>query len=225
MDGRSRRQPQSSQNEHHHQHPCIRSAGRSPSRAEKRHGDRVKVIAKGTGAALRDGMDGNVDVLFVHAKEREETFVRQGYGTARYPVMKNDFVILGPPRDPAKTQGQERCSHVSDPHRPKQIPLRFPWGRQRHPHQGTGALEADNGGPGTTQNHIFKNGKKDLLLVLPPPRAPGISPWVRAWGRPSPLPMKKPPIPWRTGEPTSNTNTEKNRPSISRVVVRRGSLS
>jgi len=64
-------------------------------------GIRVKVFAKGTGAALRDGMDGNVDVIFVHARNREEKFIRDGYGTKRYAVMHNDFVILGPSRDPA----------------------------------------------------------------------------------------------------------------------------
>ncbi|MDX1708975.1 MAG: substrate-binding domain-containing protein, partial [Desulfobacterales bacterium] len=58
---------------------------------EKDTGVRVKVIAKGTGAAIRDGMDGNVDVIFVHAKAREEKFVRDGYGTQRYAVMHNDF--------------------------------------------------------------------------------------------------------------------------------------
>lgn len=61
----------------------------------------VKVIAKGTGAAIRDGMDGNVDVIFVHAKAREEAFVAEGYGTKRYAVMHNDFIIVGPKADPA----------------------------------------------------------------------------------------------------------------------------
>lgn len=65
----------------------------------------VKVIAKGTGAAIRDGMDGNVDVIFVHAKGREEKFVADGFGTKRYAVMHNDFVILGPSADPAKIKG------------------------------------------------------------------------------------------------------------------------
>ena len=64
-------------------------------------GIRVKVIAKGTGAAIRDGMDGNVDIIFVHARSREEQFVAEGFGTKRYAVMHNDFVILGPPADPA----------------------------------------------------------------------------------------------------------------------------
>ena len=65
----------------------------------------VKVIAKGTGAAIRDGMDGNVDVIFVHARAREENFVAEGYGTKRYAVMHNDFIILGPASDPAGIAG------------------------------------------------------------------------------------------------------------------------
>jgi len=72
---------------------------------EKDTGIQVKVIAKGTGAAIRDGIDGNVDVIFVHAKAREEKFVKDGYGTQRYAVMHNDFVILGPADDPAKIKG------------------------------------------------------------------------------------------------------------------------
>lgn len=72
---------------------------------EKATGVKVKVIAKGTGAAIRDGQDGNVDVIFVHAKGREEAFVKEGYGTKRYAVMHNDFVIIGPKADPAGIKG------------------------------------------------------------------------------------------------------------------------
>lgn len=72
---------------------------------EKDTGIKVKVIAKGTGAAIRDGKDGNVDVIFVHAKGREEQFVAEGYGTKRYAVMHNDFVILGPKSDKAQIHG------------------------------------------------------------------------------------------------------------------------
>ena len=72
---------------------------------EKETGIKVKVIAKGTGAAIRDGMDGNVDVIFVHARAREEKFINDGYGTKRYAVMHNDFVILGPAKDPAGIKG------------------------------------------------------------------------------------------------------------------------
>ena len=65
----------------------------------------VKVIAKGTGAAIRDGMDGNVDLIFVHDMSREKKFVKEGYGVKRYAVMHNDFVILGPKKDPAAISG------------------------------------------------------------------------------------------------------------------------
>ncbi|HBH27619.1 MAG: substrate-binding domain-containing protein [Desulfofustis sp. PB-SRB1] len=81
-------------------------------------GIEVKVVAKGTGAAIRDGMDGNVDVIFVHAREREEQFVAEGYGTKRYAVMHNDFVIVGPADDPAGVRGsgdvQEAMKRIAD---------------------------------------------------------------------------------------------------------------
>jgi tungstate transport system substrate-binding protein len=77
---------------------------------KKDTGIEVKVIAKGTGAAIRDGMDGNVDVIFVHAKSREEKFIADGFGTKRYAVMHNDFVILGPAADPASIKGQKSAA-------------------------------------------------------------------------------------------------------------------
>jgi len=61
----------------------------------------VRVMAKGTGAALRTAMEGNADVVFVHDLAREERFVAEGYGTKRYYVMYNDFIIVGPENDPA----------------------------------------------------------------------------------------------------------------------------
>jgi tungstate transport system substrate-binding protein len=76
---------------------------------EKDTGIKVKVIAKGTGAALRDGMDGNVDVILVHAKEREMKFIQQGYGIKRYAVMHNDFIIIGPPVDSAGLKGSSEA--------------------------------------------------------------------------------------------------------------------
>jgi tungstate transport system substrate-binding protein len=79
---------------------------------EKETGIKVKVIAKGTGAAIRDGMDGNVDVIFVHAKSREEKFINEGYGTKRYAVMHNDFVILGPGKDPAGIKGMTHAGEA-----------------------------------------------------------------------------------------------------------------
>jgi tungstate transport system substrate-binding protein len=72
----------------------------------------VKVFAKGTGAAIRDGIDGNVDVIFVHDTAREKKFVAEGYGTKRYAVMHNDFIILGPVSDPAKIKGVKDAANA-----------------------------------------------------------------------------------------------------------------
>lgn len=72
---------------------------------KKDTGIEVKVVAKGTGAAIRDGVDGNVDVIFVHARVPEDKFVADGFGTKRYAVMHNDFVIIGPDADPAGIKG------------------------------------------------------------------------------------------------------------------------
>ena len=66
---------------------------------------RVDVIAVGTGKAIKLGQVGDVDVILVHARAREEQFVAEGYGTNRRDVMYNDFVIIGPNSDPAGIAG------------------------------------------------------------------------------------------------------------------------
>lgn len=68
---------------------------------ENKTGIRVHVIAVGTGKALRMGRDGDVDVVLVHARTAEDKFVADGSGVERYPVMHNDFVIVGPVDDKA----------------------------------------------------------------------------------------------------------------------------
>lgn len=71
---------------------------------EKETGIEVKVLAKGTGEALEIGKKGDADVLLVHAKAKEEQFVKDGYGVERFQVMYNDFIIVGPRSDPAKVK-------------------------------------------------------------------------------------------------------------------------
>ncbi len=71
----------------------------------------VHVIAVGTGKALRLGRDGDVDVVLVHAPGAEKDFVDHNYGVKRFPVMYNDFVIIGPPSDPAKLK---QSSSIND---------------------------------------------------------------------------------------------------------------
>ena len=65
----------------------------------------VKVIAVGTGQALKLGEDGNCDVVLVHARSKEDAFVEAGYGVNRKDLMYNDFVIVGPASDPAGVKG------------------------------------------------------------------------------------------------------------------------
>ncbi|WP_065752311.1 substrate-binding domain-containing protein [Bradyrhizobium paxllaeri] len=67
----------------------------------------VKVVAQGTGQALDTGRRGDADVVFVHAKPAEEKFVSEGFGVKRYPVMYNDFVLIGPKSDPAGIKGSK----------------------------------------------------------------------------------------------------------------------
>ena len=64
-------------------------------------GIEVKVVALGTGQALDTARRGDADVVFVHAKPEEEKFLAEGFGVKRYPVMYNDFVLIGPRSDPA----------------------------------------------------------------------------------------------------------------------------
>jgi len=72
---------------------------------EKKTGIKVKVVARGTGAAIEIGKRGDADVVFVHAKEQELKAVEEGFFVNRYDVMYNDFVIIGPASDPAKIRG------------------------------------------------------------------------------------------------------------------------
>jgi tungstate transport system substrate-binding protein len=67
----------------------------------------VKVVSQGTGQALDTGRRGDADVVFVHAKPQEEKFVADGFGVKRYPVMYNDFVLIGPKSDPAGAKGKD----------------------------------------------------------------------------------------------------------------------
>jgi tungstate transport system substrate-binding protein len=67
----------------------------------------LKVVAVGTGQAIDMGRRGDADVLFVHDQAAEEKFVADGWGVKRYPVMYNDFVLVGPKADPAAVRGSD----------------------------------------------------------------------------------------------------------------------
>jgi tungstate transport system substrate-binding protein len=77
---------------------------------QEQTGIEARVVAVGTGQALKNAQNCDGDVLFVHAKPDEEAFVEAGYGVERLEVMYNDFVIVGPAADPAKVGGMSDAS-------------------------------------------------------------------------------------------------------------------
>lgn len=85
---------------------------------EKKTGYKMHVIAVGTGKALRMGREGDVDLILVHALNAEKKFVRNGFGVKRYPVMYNDFVLIGPKQHSKKfnsfNTSEEAFSKIAD---------------------------------------------------------------------------------------------------------------
>ncbi len=77
---------------------------------EQANNCQVDVIAVGTGKAIKLGETGDVDVILVHARSKEDKFVAQGFGVDRRDVMYNDFVVLGPVVDPAGIKGGKDAS-------------------------------------------------------------------------------------------------------------------
>jgi tungstate transport system substrate-binding protein len=74
---------------------------------EEKYNIKVDVIAVGTGKAITLGENGDVDILFVHAREAEDKFIQDEYGVNRRDVMYNDFIVLGPSSDPAKIKEEK----------------------------------------------------------------------------------------------------------------------
>ncbi|MGB9722346.1 MAG: substrate-binding domain-containing protein [Chloroflexia bacterium] len=79
---------------------------------EARYNVRVRVVAVGTGQAFELGRRGDADVLLVHDRAGEEAFLAAGYGSARYEVMYNDFILVGPEDDPAGIAGMESAAEA-----------------------------------------------------------------------------------------------------------------
>ncbi|MGD8917255.1 MAG: substrate-binding domain-containing protein [Syntrophobacterales bacterium] len=147
---------------------------------EKDTGIKVKVFAKGTGAAIRDGMDGNVDIIFVHAKAREEKFVADGYGAYRLGVMHNDFVIVGPKADPAGIRGKKDAARALTMIASKEDSF-VSRGDDSGTHTKEQALWKASGIPlETTSTEIIRKGKKKKLSFLYPG---GLGKWYFSIGQ------------------------------------------
>lgn len=144
---------------------------------EKMTGIDVRVVAVGTGQAIRNAKNGDGDVLFVHHTPSEFRFVAQGFGVRRYDVMYNDFVLVGPAKDPAGIEGMEDASRAltkiassgspfasrgdnSGTHQ-KEMAL---WAEtQAHPREASGSWYRETGsGMGTTLNTAVSMGAYTL---------------------------------------------------------------
>jgi tungstate transport system substrate-binding protein len=90
---------------------------------KERTGIVVKVIAQGTGQALDTGRRGDADVVFVHAKRAELQFLAEGESLKRYPVMYNDFVLIGPKADPAGVKGSKDIRQALASIKDKRVPF------------------------------------------------------------------------------------------------------
>jgi len=88
---------------------------------KQKTGITVKVLAQGTGQALDTARRGDADVVFVHAKLAEEKFLAEGEGVKRFPVMYNDFVLIGPKGDPAGIKGIKDVAKALQDVREKQV--------------------------------------------------------------------------------------------------------
>src|SRR6201988_4766611 len=86
-------------------------------------GIEVRVVSQGTGQALDTGRRGDADVVFVHAKPAEEKFISEGWATKRYPVMYNDFVLIGPSSDPAGIKGSADIATALNAIKAKGLPF------------------------------------------------------------------------------------------------------
>ncbi|MBN8965617.1 MAG: extracellular solute-binding protein [Rhizobiales bacterium] len=88
---------------------------------QQKTGITVKVVAQGTGQALDTARRGDADVVFVHAKAQEEKFLAEGHGVKRYPVMYNDFIVIGPKSDPAGIKGMKDVAEAFKTIKAKQV--------------------------------------------------------------------------------------------------------
>ena len=118
----------------------------------------MKVIAQGTGQALDTGRRGDADVVFVHAKSAEQKFLAEGLGVKRYPVMYNDFVLIGPKSDPAGIKGMKDVAKALQDDQGQTGAIHIARRPLRHASRRTRALEQG-------RRHRHREGKRALVQI------------------------------------------------------------
>ena len=124
---------------------------------KQKTGITVKVVAQGTGQALDTGRRGDADVVFVHAKSAEEKFLAEGQGVKRYPVMYNDFVLIGPKSDPAGIKGMKDVGQGVPDHQGQAGAVHLARRPLRHQYRRAQALEG--------RRHRHREGQGPLVQV------------------------------------------------------------
>ena len=125
----------------------------------------VKVVAQGTGQALDTGRRGDADVVFVHAKSAELKFLAEGQGVQRYPVMYNDFVLIGPKSDPAGIKGMKDVAKAMQTIKAKQAPF---------------ISRGDRSGTHIAEIRLWKDAGIDIEKEL---ASKNLGPWYKAIGQ------------------------------------------
>ena len=125
----------------------------------------VKVVAQGTGQALDTGRRGDADVVFVHAKSAELKFLAEGQGVQRYPVMYNDFVLIGPKSDPAGIKGMKDVAQAMRIIKAKQAPF---------------ISRGDRSGTHIAELKLWKDAGIDIEKDL---ASKNLGPWYKAIGQ------------------------------------------
>ena len=90
---------------------------------EKKFGIDIRVVAVGTGQAIKNAMNGDGDLLIVHSEEDEKRFISNGYGVERRKLMYNDFIIIGPKKDPEKLKEKSSIKEVFQIIKEKKLPF------------------------------------------------------------------------------------------------------
>jgi tungstate transport system substrate-binding protein len=125
----------------------------------------VKVVSQGTGQALDTGRRGDADVVFVHARAPEEKFVADGFGVKRFPVMYNDFVLIGPKNDPAGIKGTKDIAKALEAIKAKGAPF---------------ISRGDRSGTHTAELNLWKAAGIDIAKEKADKR---LGPWYREIGQ------------------------------------------
>ena len=149
-----------------------------------RTGIEVRVVAVGTGQAIKNAQNGDGDVLFVHDKPSEEKFVAEGWGVKRFDVMYNDFVVVGPAKDPAGIAGCQGRGRGLQEDRRRQGALRLARRRQRHAQGGAAAVAGRRRRRQGGVRHLVPRGRQRHGRRPSTPAsawAPTCSPTARTW--------------------------------------------